>query len=153
MNDQQKIEDLKAMYSQVLNHHKFYLTWRQLLFGGYLIVLNTLLSDIPSLQGEKGVSSQIAYILFAVSFLSVIFLLIDRRNKFLFDSCGRVAQNIEQIIFDSDKEKNDYLLITYLRSNTKKTISHTLILTIFYSFIAVASLIGGIAVLIWPSNG
>lgn len=150
MNDQQKIENLKFMYSQILDHHKYYLTWRQLLFGGYLLILYTLLNDIPSLQKE-GETYQIAYILFAVTFLSFIFLLIDRRNVFLFHSCGKIAQKIEQIIFENDEEKAEYLLFTYLRNNTKKTISHTLILTIFYSLIALSSLIGGIAIII--NNG
>lgn len=147
MNDQQKIENLKFMYSQILDHHKYYLTWRQLLFGGYLLILYTLLSDIPTLQKE-GNTHQIAYILFAVAFLSLIFLLLDRRNHFLFHSCGKIARKIEQTIFDNDEEKAEYLLFTYFHNNTKKTISHTLILTIFYSSITLAALIGGIVIII-----
>lgn len=147
MNNQQDIENWKFMYSQILDHHKYYLTWRQLLFGGYLLILYTLLNDIPSLYKEGDVY-QIAYILFAVTFLSLVFLLIDRRNYFLFHSCGKIAKKIEQIIFDNDKEKAEYLLFTYLQNNTKKTISHTLILTVFYSSIALVSLIGGIVIII-----
>lgn len=145
MNDMSETDKLKMIYEKALEKHNFYLTWRQLLLGGYMIILYNLSSQILVFYSEAKLL-ETALLLFTISAFSLIFLLLDIRNKFLYQICRDVARNIEQKMFNpKDNKECEYLLyLSFYNLRNHSKITHTAILTTLYVTILLISLTLGV---------
>jgi len=84
-----RVENLKMLYKQACEHHKYYLNWRQISFAGYIVATYFLLR----LFFEMFDSGKIIYsisILMIITAISILFYFIDKRNKQLFGACSEV---------------------------------------------------------------
>ena len=91
--NKEKIEILKALYSEASSQFRFFLTWRQLLLAGYLGIYAALaLSFRWALLYFKAYAFVTPLL---GAFLSVLFWALDFRNRQVYQTASRSARSIE----------------------------------------------------------
>lgn len=142
-DEQEKLEfeKLKLIYEKAAEHHKYYLSWRQLLLAGYFTVVGIIFYSVYTLV-EKGdlVFNAIAAALGIIIYLlSNLFIQLDKRNSDLYHICQNVGENIEKKILDFDgiDNKNDKALFYTLSNSFKesKHKTHSEIIEIIYKWV------------------
>lgn len=136
-----KFEKLKLIYEKAAEHHKYYLSWRQLLLAGFFTVVGIIFYSIYTLVDNVDI---IFYAIAAVLgiiiyFFSKLFIQFDKRNSDLYHICQRVGENIEKEILDFDwiDNKNDKALFNTLSNSfqTSEHKTHSKIIEIIYKWI------------------
>lgn len=165
-------EKMKMVYDKVADHHRYYLSWRQYLLAGSFAVFAAL-SYSSYLLFEKGGYNVLfsAGILVVNGAISILFLLLDKRNRDLYRVCQRVGSKIEQVLFTENKDmeakfmtldhksKDNIALfftidnsIYHLDEFNKKSgpakISHSQVLDFFYISVSIISFGIGIVLII-----
>ena len=142
-----KFEALKMVYQQTAEHHRYYLSWRQQLTAGYLVVLASILySVIYTWKPENGLSDLSCLVFGGGALLSIVFRELDRRNRDLYHVCQNVGKRIEQELnldLDEKVKQNTGLFFTLdnsFKNSSKYT--HSRILDIAYNLIAALMVFG-----------
>jgi hypothetical protein len=89
----EKIDVLKALYSEASSQFRFFLTWRQLLLAGYLGIYAALALSfrwaLLNFQSYAFVTPLLG------AFLSILFWALDFRNRQVYQIASRSARAIE----------------------------------------------------------
>lgn len=131
--------DAKDLYVQTGELFRHYLIWREKLLGGYLVVIAGLAVAVNVPRDPIYFRSGVA-ILGAV--LTVVFWLLDRRNRALFHECLRVGANLEP-----QGPAGPFTQLNKLDAKWYAP-THGMILSCFFS-LAIVTLVS-IAVYFWP---
>lgn len=139
---------LQMIYDKVGEHHRYYLSWRQYLLGGYFAVIATLFYACFQLftNTDYIVKSYSIYTAISISIVSFIFWWLDERNRKLYQNCQKVGAAIERklnvglkyngeklsgLYFDLDKSykynKNKWIRILF-----SEVMTHTWAIRILY---------------------
>lgn len=158
---EQKIEETdfekqKIVYEKASELHRYYLSWRQFLFAGFIAVIGLIVFKCCDINSPLIIS----ILLFLASITSFIFYLLDDRNSTLYHICQKVESNIEDCWFQNEKEGNNSSIKLYKRldlshfGKTKETvasskeISHTRIIQFLYLGCSIASFISSVLFLL-----
>ncbi|MDR2950982.1 MAG: hypothetical protein LBV71_17490 [Prevotella sp.] len=140
-----RIENLKMLYKQACEHHKYYLNWRQISFAGYVVAIYFLLRLFFEMFDSGKIIFSIS-ILLIITAISILFYFIDKRIKELFGACSEVMRKIEEKILDNIDE--DAMLFSTLHQKREEH-SHTKILEFFYIGVTILSLLLIAIILFW----
>jgi len=155
-DEQEKLEfeKLKLIYEKAAEHHKYYLSWRQLLLAGYFTVVGIIFYSVYTLV-EKGdiIFNVIAIALGIIIYLlSKLFIQLDKRNSDLYHICQNVGENIEKKIIDFDwkDNKNDKALFNKLSNSyqTSKHKTHSEIIEIIYNWVGWFGIVSSLLVVL-----
>lgn len=153
--DDQKHQSLTTIYNQTAEQHRYFLSWRQYLLAGCVVINGTLyFVGFELMQDHHPKYGAIT--LFANCLLSIIFAFMDYRNQKLYHVCQHVAGNIEGELLEgkglSDGKKEDGLGLFYAldHSLTKKDgapFSHSELILVVYLVSAIISFVLGVYML------
>lgn len=98
--DKLEFEKLKLIYEKAAEHHKYYLTWRQIMLGGYFTIIGIIFYSIFILVEKNNLVFSLTATVFGIIIymLSRLFLELDGRNSDLYHACQNVGENIEKVI-------------------------------------------------------
>lgn len=157
----QKFKKLKLLYNKVAEHHKYFLSWRQILLAGYFALVGVifysmyfLIDKNNQLEIDKNNASDfiIAAICGAVIFLmSKLFIQLDKRNSELYQICQNVGANIEKKILKNKKSKTRNISMFLLLSESHKITNyktHSKVVEIIYNCTGYIGLIISISIFI-----
>jgi hypothetical protein len=155
-NDQEKFEFemLRLIYEKTCEHHKYFLSWRQVLLAGYFTIVGIIFYSIYTLvEGGDLILCVIAAGLgIIIYFLSGLFTQLDGRNSELYRICQIVGENIEKKILSIDNinNKNDNALFNSLSNSFQKSKykTHSEIIEIIYKWVGRLGMISSILVII-----
>ena len=101
-------EKLKLIYNQIPDNYRYFLSWIRYLLAGYFAVVAALFYAAFTLF-DKGIPHDkwTFAITLSIGFTSLLFLLLDKRNRDLYHICQRVGSRIEKELF-SDKDLDPY---------------------------------------------
>ena len=86
-------ENLRLLYEETGAMFRFFLTWRQLLLGGYFAILAALALGFDwALTNHAGMSCAFPFLGFG---LSVLFWALDSRNRELYRNAAEVGRSLE----------------------------------------------------------
>ena len=132
-----KIEKLKIVYDKVAEHHKYYLTWRQVLLAGYFVIIGMIFYSIYSIIENNSEFQKICFIvILSIAFISWLFLELDKRNRDLYHICQRVGSKIESEFFENldPKIKDNFGLFFTLDKSQENSsyYTHSKLIDILY---------------------
>ncbi len=96
MATQIKSDDLKALYEQSTTQFRFFLTWRELLIAGYFATFSALCVSFG--WSLRHIPRYACAIPFLGAALSIVFYLLDRRNRTLYTIASKASLEIEKKI-------------------------------------------------------
>ena len=98
MATNEEFEKQKLIYEKVSEKHNFFLSWRQNLFAGYFAVLAALFYSCFQLHTSLNLSinGYSPYAALAISFISLLFLILEERNRILYQEIQKVGKAIEE---------------------------------------------------------
>jgi hypothetical protein len=148
MNDIE-LKKLQMIYDKVAEHHRYYLSWRQYLLGGYFAVIATLFYACFQLFTNTNciVKSYSIYTAISISVISFIFWWLDERNRKLYQNCQKVGAAIESkldieleyngeklsgLYFDLDKSYQYNHKKKWIRILLSEVMTHTWAIRILY---------------------
>lgn len=136
-----EFEKQKIVYDKASELHRYYLSWRQFLFAGFIAITGLIIFKCCDMSNQLN----IAILLSIVSIISLIFYLLDKRNCELYHICQKVESKIEDNWFGREKKEKETkgniklykrLDLSYQEdkqeTNTSHRITHTLIIKFLY---------------------
>ena len=129
------IETLRSVYDHCCELHSYFMTWRRHLVTGYLVTLAALGVAFSWTFDCANNARSLSWLVCLIgTFLTIIFWLLDGRNRELYRSCQNVAVDIEtQLGFKKDSDSKCYIgLQTALRQSAGHKISHSGIMDILF---------------------
>ena len=148
---EQLFEKQKNVYEKASELHRYYLSWRQFLFAGFIAVIGLIIFKCCDMSNYL----IIAILMLIASIVSLVFYFLDKRNSELYHICQIVESKIEDSWFgleDGEKGTEGNMKL-YKRldlshqehkQNTKsvsKEITHTLIIKLLYIGCSIISFI------------
>ena len=137
-----EFEKQKIVYDKASELHRYYLSWRQFLFAGFIAVIGLIIFKCCEVSNFI-----ISILLFIASILSLVFYFLDKRNSELYHICQKVESRIEDNWFDLDLKNDEketkgniklYKRLDLSHKENKKTkndskeITHTFIIHFIY---------------------
>ena len=140
-SDNTEFEKQKIVYDKASELHRYYLSWRQFLFAGFIAVTGLIIFKCCETSDQL----IIAILLSIVSIVSLVFYFLDKRNCELYHICQKVESKIEDNWFESKEgeEKTEGSIKLYKRLDLSyqedfqetlfaQRITHTLIIKILF---------------------
>ena len=158
--EETEFEKQKIVYEKASELHRYYLSWRQFLFAGFIAAIGLIVFNCCDLNSPLIIS----ILLFLASIISFIFYLLDGRNSTLYHICQKVESNLEDCWFQHENEESNNSIKLYKRldlshfGKTKETaasskeISHTKIIQSLYLGCSITSLILSVLFLLLYCN-
>ena len=152
---EQKIEDTdfekqKIVYEKASELHRYYLSWRQFLFAGFVAVTGLIIFKCCDTTNHV----IIAILLSIISIVSLVFYFLDKRNCELYHICQKVESKIEDNWFEleTNEEKTTGSIKLYKRldlsyqedeqrSTASQKITHTFIIKSLYVGCSIVSFV------------
>jgi len=140
-------ENLRLIYEQAAEHHRYFLSWRQNLLTGYFVAVATL--TYASINSKDQLSVAPPFVLLTITFLSITFLALERRNWVLYTICQNAGKEIESTmslkpaagneVSKKEVSKKVLLFSKLIDSGQNVNISHSFIIEKLYSAGAILS--------------
>ena len=138
-----EFEKQKIVYEKASELHRYYLSWRQFLFAGFIAVIGLIIFKCCDMVSDKLI---IAILLFISAIVSIVFYYLDKRNSRLYHICQKVESRVEDEWFGTIKDEqttnSTFKLYKSLDSshkekihkkkNESKEITHTVIIKWLY---------------------
>ena len=143
-NESKRNVDLeKYMYEKAHDSTHYFLNWRQILFAGYIAIASKLLFEFFKITPENPNNWQESLcITLGIIFISIIFLLLDKRNTEIYHSCQEVCKEIEILWFNNESNHLSlYNKMEFDASKRKIKANHTNTIHFFYISISVISIL------------
>ena len=138
------IELEKYIYDKAHDSTHYFLNWRQILFAGYIAIASKLLFEFFKITPENPNNWQESLcITLGIIFISIIFLLLDKRNTEIYHSSQEICKEIEKLWFDDESSPLSLYnkMETNVSSKGKIKISHTHTIHFFYISISIVSIL------------
>lgn len=146
-------EKQKIVYEKASELHRYYLSWRQFLFAGFIAVIGLIVFKCCDILSDKLI---IAILLLVSTIVSIVFYFLDKRNARLYHICQEVESRVEDEWFGTMKDEqttsSSFKLYKNLDSSHKEKIhnrkkndsneiTHTIILEWLYIGCSIVSFV------------
>lgn len=106
-----EFDKLKMIYEKAAEYHRYFLSWRQFLLAGYFAVNGTLFYACFQLYTNKdcSIKEYSVWIALSISVISFLFLVLEERNRKLYQACTKIGAAIEtQLDLKLEYDGQDY---------------------------------------------
>lgn len=159
--EDQEFKKMKMVYDKASEQHKYFLSWRQFLLGGYFAIIGALFYAAYTVFDKNDEYKKWTFVIVSsISFLSWLFLELDKRNRDLYHVCQRVASTIEQELFSSKLKEDSkdnvglfYTLDNSSKHNDSSCWTHSELIDILYEAIILVTILLSIYLFISKTLG